>query len=60
MKKKPTGRDDDPATESLASKLQLLAEGGEIELTATEAAVYGADYADQWEADQPGKEDHHG
>lgn len=33
--------------QSLGYKLQLLADGEDQELTAAEAAVYGADYADE-------------
>lgn len=37
---------------SLERKLQLLAEGEEMELTPEEAAIYGADYADEFPEDE--------
>ncbi|WP_165503632.1 hypothetical protein [Pedobacter hiemivivus] len=45
---------------SLAYKLQLLADGEDQELTAAEAAVYGADYADEFPEDEIREEDDHG
>lgn len=41
---------------SLGYKLQLLADGEDQELTAAEAAVYGADYADELPEDEYRKE----
>jgi hypothetical protein len=37
---------------SLERKLQLLAEGDQMELTPEEAAIYGADYADEFPEDE--------
>lgn len=37
---------------SLERKLQLLAEGEEMELTPEEAAIYGADYIDEFPLDE--------
>jgi hypothetical protein len=36
---------------SLERKLQLIAEGQELELTAEEALIYGVDYADEFPND---------
>lgn len=47
--------------DALERKLQLLADGEDMELTPEEAAVYGADYADEWEDDNvdlSGEEEH--
>ena len=38
--------------QTLGYKLQLLADGEDQELTAAEAAVYGADYADELPEDE--------
>lgn len=42
---------------SLERKLQLLAEGDQMELTPEEAAIYGADYADEFPEDEILQED---
>jgi len=42
---------------SLERKLQLLAEGDQMELTPEEAAIYGADYADEFPKDEILQED---
>ena len=36
---------------SLERKLQLIAEGQELELTPEEALIYGVDYADEFPGD---------
>ncbi|WP_158826932.1 hypothetical protein [Mucilaginibacter lacusdianchii] len=36
---------------TLQEKLQLIAEGEELELTPAEALIYGVDYADEWSPD---------
>jgi len=36
---------------SLERKLQLIAEGQELELTPEEALIYGVDYADEFSGD---------
>ena len=36
---------------SLERKLQLIAEGQELELTPEEALIYGVDYADEFPSD---------
>ncbi len=42
---------------SLERKLQLLAEGDQMERTPEEAAIYGADYADEFPEDEILQED---
>ncbi|RZK39218.1 MAG: hypothetical protein EOO90_19540 [Pedobacter sp.] len=42
---------------SLERKLQLLAEGDQMELTPEEATIYGADYADEFPEDEILQED---
>ncbi len=46
---------------SLERKLQLIAEGQELELTPEEALIYGVDYADEYPGDSDeGKETEYG
>ena len=46
---------------SLERKLQLIAEGQELELTPEEALIYGVDYADEFPGDpDERKEPEHG
>ncbi|GGA94909.1 hypothetical protein [Mucilaginibacter rubeus] len=46
---------------SLERKLQLIAEGQELELTPEEALIYGVDYADEFPGDpDERKEAEHG
>jgi len=42
---------------SLERKLQLIAEGQELELTAEEALIYGVDYADEFPNDSDERKD---
>lgn len=49
-------RNKNRTTQTLGYKLQLLADGEEQELTAAEAAVYGAEYADELPEDDFRKE----
>lgn len=42
---------------SLQEKLSLLSEGEDMGLTPLEAAIYGADYADEWREEDFGEEE---